>query len=43
MAEKPYKTVRYWPGETLLALYRRRGAVVNSGVGRHGYTYLLGA
>src|SRR6185312_900026 len=43
MAEKPYKTVRYWPGEALLALYRRRGAVVNSGVGRHGYTYLLGA
>ncbi|WP_156622968.1 cytochrome P450 [Mycobacterium sp. 1164966.3] len=35
--------MRYWPGEALLALYRRRGAVINSGVGRHGYTYLLGA
>ncbi|MCV7125665.1 cytochrome P450 [Mycobacterium lacus] len=33
----------YWPGEALLALYRRRGPVINSGVGRHGYTYLLGA
>ncbi|OBF85366.1 cytochrome P450 [Mycobacterium sp. 852002-51163_SCH5372311] len=43
MAEQPYRTVRYWPGEALLALYRRRGAVLNSGVGRHGYTYLLGA
>ena len=29
-------------GEVLLALYRRRGAVINSGIGRHGYTYLLG-
>lgn len=37
------KPVRYPPGEALLALYRRRGPVVNSGVGRHGYTYLLGA
>ncbi|UXA09374.1 cytochrome P450 [Mycobacterium sp. SMC-2] len=35
--------MRYPPGEALLALYRRRGPVVNSGVGRHGYTYLLGA
>jgi cytochrome P450 len=35
--------VRYPPGEALLALYRRRGPVINSGVGRHGYTYLLGA
>jgi cytochrome P450 len=26
----------------LLALHRRRGPVINSGVGRHGYTYLLG-
>jgi cytochrome P450 len=34
--------VRYAPGEALLALYRRRGPVINSGVGRHGYTYLLG-
>src|SRR5450755_1995984 len=38
-----YRTVPYWPGEVLLALHRRRGAVINSGFGRHGYTYLLGA
>jgi cytochrome P450 len=38
-----YRPVPYLPGEALLALYRRRGAVINSGVGRHGYTYLLGA
>jgi hypothetical protein len=37
-----YRPVRYLPGEALLALYRRRGAVINSGIGRHGYTYLLG-
>src|ERR1700761_1583469 len=36
------RPVRYLPGEVLLALYRRRGAVINSGIGRHGYTYLLG-
>lgn len=34
--------IRYLPGEGLLALYRLRGPVINSGVGRHGYTYLLG-
>lgn len=34
--------VRYLPGEGLLAMYRLRGPVINSGVGRHGYTYLLG-
>ncbi|MBW0017708.1 MAG: cytochrome P450 [Mycobacterium sp.] len=33
----------YRPGEALLGLYRRRGAVINSGIGRYGYTYLLGA
>ena len=33
----------YLPGEALLALYRRRGPLINSGVGRHGNTYLLGA
>ncbi|HTQ18158.1 MAG TPA: cytochrome P450, partial [Mycobacterium sp.] len=33
----------YRPGEALLALYRRRGAVINTGIGRRGYTYLLGA
>jgi cytochrome P450 len=43
MREQPYRPVTYLPGEALLALYRRRGAVINSGVGRHGYTYLLGA
>src|SRR6201995_3036916 len=37
-----YRPVRYLPGEALLALYRRRGGVFNSGIGRHGYTYLLG-
>jgi cytochrome P450 len=36
------RPVRYPPGEALLALYRWRGPVLNSGVGRHGYTYLLG-
>jgi len=43
MRKQPYRPVRYMPGEALLALYRRRGAVINSGVGRYGYTYLLGA
>jgi cytochrome P450 len=43
MRRQPYRPVSYLPGEALLALYRRRGAVINSGVGRHGYTYLLGA
>jgi cytochrome P450 len=43
MHKQPHRPVRYLPGEALLALYRRRGAVVNSGVGRYGYTYLLGA
>src|SRR6185437_3445700 len=38
-----YQTVPYRPGEALLALYRRRGPVINAGLGRHGYTYLLGA
>lgn len=36
------RPVRYRPGDALLALYRRRGPVVNSGIGRYGYTYLLG-
>jgi cytochrome P450 len=43
MRKHPSRPVRYLPGEALLALYRRRGAVINSGVGRCGYTYLLGA
>jgi len=42
MSGQPYRPVPYLPGEALLALYRRRGPVINSGVGRHGYTYLLG-
>lgn len=37
-----YRPVPYRPGEALLALYRWRGPVINSGVGRRGYTYLLG-
>lgn len=40
---EPWPTVRYPPAEALLALYRRRGPVINYGVGRHGYSYLLGA
>ncbi len=43
MRTRPYRPVSYLPGEALLALYLRRGAVINSGVGRYGYTYLLGA
>jgi cytochrome P450 len=43
MRKQPYRPVPYLPGEALLALYRRRGPVINSGVGRYGYTYLLGA
>ncbi|AGZ53765.1 cytochrome P450 [Mycobacterium kansasii] len=38
-----YRTVPYLPGEALLALYRHRGAVIDAGVGRHGFVYLLGA
>jgi cytochrome P450 len=43
MRKQPYRPVPYLPGEALLVLYRRCGAVINSGVGRYGYTYLLGA
>lgn len=32
------RPIRYLPGEGLLALYRLRGPVINSGVGRRGYT-----
>lgn len=35
--------VRYRPGDALLALHRRRGPMVDAGVGRHGYVYLFGA
>ena len=34
--------IRYPPGEALLALYRRRGPIVNAGIAGRGYTYLLG-
>ncbi|MDT5139142.1 MAG: hypothetical protein QOD58_3404 [Mycobacterium sp.] len=37
------KPVSYGPGELLLAAYRRRGPVINAGIGRHGLVYLLGA
>lgn len=37
------RPVRYRPGEALLALYRRRGPVIDAGAGRRGYTLLLGA
>lgn len=36
------KPVPYPPGEALLAAYRRRGPVINAGIGRHGFVYLLG-
>ena len=39
---EPWRAVRYPPGEALLMAYRRRGPVINAGVGGHGYTYLLG-
>jgi cytochrome P450 len=35
--------VRYRPGDALLALHRRRGPMVDAGIGRHGYVYLFGA
>jgi cytochrome P450 len=43
MRDRTRTAVRYPPGEALLALYRRRGPVINSGLGGLGYTYLLGA
>lgn len=33
----------YRPGDALLALHRRRGPMVDAGVGRHGYVYVFGA
>jgi cytochrome P450 len=42
MRDRTRWPVRYPPGEALLALYRRRGPVVNAGIGGWGYTYLLG-
>lgn len=42
MRDRTRRAVRYPPGEALLALYRRRGPVINSGIAGLGYTYLLG-
>ncbi len=42
MRRGSFEPVTYPPGEVLLALYRRRGPVINTGLGRYGYTYLLG-
>ena len=42
MRDRKHWAVRYPPGEVLLALYRHRGPVINMGIGRRGYTYLLG-
>jgi cytochrome P450 len=42
MRDQKRRPIRYPPGEVLLALYRRRGPVVNAGIAGLGYTYLLG-
>ena len=39
---QPQRPVRYLPGEVLLALYRRRGPVINQRFGGYGLVYLLG-
>ncbi len=39
---EPSRPVPYLPGEVLLALYRRRGSVINQGIGGYGLVYLLG-
>lgn len=40
---QPWRPVRYLPGEVLLALYRRRGPVINQyGFGGDSFVYLLG-
>jgi len=36
------KPVSYAPGEALLRAYRRRGPVINAGIGSRGLVYLLG-
>jgi cytochrome P450 len=43
MKTQPYRSVPYVPGEMLLAVHRRRGPVINAGVGRYGSTIVLGA
>jgi cytochrome P450 len=42
MRDRKRWPVRYPPGEALLALYRRRGPVVNAGIAGLGSTFLLG-
>ena len=42
MRDRTRRPIRYPPGEALLALYRRRGPVINAGIAGLGYTYLLG-
>jgi hypothetical protein len=42
MRDRKRWAVPYPPGEVLLALYRHRGPVIDTGVGGLGYTYLLG-
>jgi cytochrome P450 len=42
MRDRTRRPVRYPPGEALLALYRRRGPVIDAGIAGLGYTYLLG-
>ncbi|RAV00491.1 cytochrome P450 [Mycolicibacter senuensis] len=34
---------RYRPGDALAALHRRRGPMIDAGIGRHGYVYVFGA
>jgi cytochrome P450 len=42
MRDRKRWPIRYPPGDVLLALYRRRGPVINAGLGGSGYTFLLG-
>jgi cytochrome P450 len=42
MRDRKCWPIRYPPGELLLALYRRRGPMINAGIAGLGYTYLLG-
>ncbi|MCV7031888.1 cytochrome P450 [Mycobacterium sherrisii] len=42
MTTPRHRPVHYPPGQALLAMYRRYGPVINAGIGRRGYTHLLG-
>ncbi len=42
MRDRTRWPIRYPPGDVLLALYRRRGPVINAGLAGLGYTLLLG-